>query len=50
MKRLVFMGRSLEELRDFPDLAKHDAGYQLDRVQRGFDTAVRTNDRNNRKH
>jgi phage-related protein len=37
MKRIVFMGRSLDELRDFPSPAKRDAGYQLDRVQRGFD-------------
>ena len=37
MKRIVFMGRSLDELRDFPGPAKRDAGYQLDRVQRGFD-------------
>ena len=27
--------RSLKCLRDFPDDARHDAGYQLDKVQRG---------------
>jgi len=29
--------RSLEELRNFPGPAKRDTGYQLDRVQRGFE-------------
>ena len=31
------MGRSLEELRNFPGPAKRDTGYQPDRVQRGFE-------------
>ncbi len=35
MKPVVFIGDSLECLRDFPEGARHDAGYQLDKVQRG---------------
>jgi len=35
MKSICFLGNSLECLRDFPESAKHDAGYQLDKVQRG---------------
>jgi phage-related protein len=30
-----FPGDSLKCLRDFPDDARNDAGYQLDKVQRG---------------
>jgi phage-related protein len=30
-----FLGDSLKCLRDFPESARHDAGYQLDKVQRG---------------
>jgi len=30
-----FLGDSLQCLRDFPEEARHDAGYQLDKVQRG---------------
>ena len=30
-----FLGDSLQCLRDFPEDARHDAGYQLDKVQRG---------------
>ena len=30
-----FLGDSLERLREFPEDAKHDAGYQLEQVQRG---------------
>jgi phage-related protein len=30
-----FLGDSLKRLRDFPEDARHDAGYQLDKVQRG---------------
>lgn len=30
-----FLGESLQSLRDFPEDARHDAGYQLDKVQRG---------------
>jgi phage-related protein len=37
MKDIRFRGRSLEVLRDFPAIAKREAGYQLDRVQHGLD-------------
>jgi phage-related protein len=30
-----FLGDSLKRLREFPEDARHDAGYQLDKVQRG---------------
>jgi phage-related protein len=36
VKPLRFLGNSLECLRDFPEDARHDAGFQLDRVQRGM--------------
>ena len=32
---MSFLGDSLKCRRDFPDDARHDAGYQLDKVQRG---------------
>lgn len=35
MKPIVFVGDSLERLREFPADARHDAGYQLDKIQRG---------------
>jgi phage-related protein len=35
MKLLRFLGDSLKSLREFPEDARHDAGYQLDKVQRG---------------
>jgi phage-related protein len=35
MKPVCFLGDSLQSLRDFPEEARHDAGYQLDKVQRG---------------
>ncbi|MCC6362326.1 MAG: type II toxin-antitoxin system RelE/ParE family toxin [Bryobacterales bacterium] len=35
MKPVCFLGNSLQCLRDFPEDARHDAGYQLDKVQRG---------------
>jgi phage-related protein len=35
MNPICFLGNSLECLRDFPEDAKHDAGYQLEKVQRG---------------
>ncbi len=35
MRPVRFLGDSLKCLRDFPDVARHDAGYQLDKVQRG---------------
>jgi phage-related protein len=30
VKPIVFMGDSLKRLREFPEEARHDAGYQLD--------------------
>jgi len=35
MKPVVFVGDSLKRLREFPDAARQDAGYQIDKVQRG---------------
>lgn len=35
MKPLRFIGDSLECIRQFPEDARHDTGYQLERVQRG---------------
>ena len=35
MKLVRFVGDSLKCLREFPEDAKQDAGYQLDKVQRG---------------
>jgi hypothetical protein len=35
MRPVRFVGDSLKCLRDFPEAARHDAGYQLDKVQRG---------------
>lgn len=35
MKPIRFLGDSLERLREFPEDAKHDAGFQLENVQRG---------------
>ena len=35
MRPVCFLGDSLKCLRDFPEGARHDAGYQLDKVQRG---------------
>ena len=39
MKRVEWIGDSLECVREFPDAAKHDAGYQLERVQAGKEPA-----------
>jgi phage-related protein len=36
MKPVPFLGDSLQCVRDFPVDARHDTGYQLDRVQRGL--------------
>lgn len=36
MKGLIFVGSSLDELRAFPDPVRREAGFQLDRLQRGF--------------
>jgi phage-related protein len=35
MKSIIFLGDSLVRLREFDSDAKQDAGYQLDKVQRG---------------
>ncbi len=35
MRPVRFLGDSLKSLRDFPEDARHNAGYQLDKVQRG---------------
>jgi len=35
MKRLTFVGNSLRCLREFPKDVMHDAGYQLEKLQRG---------------
>lgn len=37
MKPIVFLGDSIEQLRAFPDAARRDSGFQLDRLQRGLD-------------
>lgn len=37
MKTVAFLGSSLDDLRAFPDGVRREAGYQLDRVQRGLD-------------
>ena len=35
MRPVCFLGDSLSCLRDFPENARHDAGYQLEKLQRG---------------
>lgn len=37
MKRISFVGRSLNDLKLFPEDAKREAGFQLDKVQRGIE-------------
>jgi len=39
MKRVEWLGDSLERIRQFPDAAKHEAGYQLEGVQAGKEPA-----------
>ena len=39
MKRIAFLGDSLDRLRDFPEDARSTAGYQLREVQKGGDPA-----------
>lgn len=36
MRRLEFLGDSLEQLRDFPETARKEAGVQLHKVQQGI--------------
>lgn len=35
MRPVRFLGDSLRSIRDFPEEARNEAGYQLDKVQRG---------------
>jgi phage-related protein len=35
VKPIRFLGDSLASIRRFPEAARHDAGYQLEKVQRG---------------
>jgi phage-related protein len=37
VKPVIFLSGSLDDLRSFPADARRQAGYQLDRVQRGLD-------------
>lgn len=37
MKPIIFLGDSLSRLRDFPDDARSEAGFQLSEVQQGND-------------
>lgn len=37
MKQIAFLGNSLDDLREFPNTARSEAGYQLDRVQHGLE-------------
>ena len=37
MKPVEFVGGSLDDLRTFPASARHELGYQLDRLQRGLE-------------
>ena len=37
MKEIEFCGRSLKVIRSFPVAARREAGYQLDRLQRGYE-------------
>jgi phage-related protein len=37
MKRLEFLGDSLEQLRDFPETARKEAGVQLHKIQLGLE-------------
>lgn len=36
MRPILFLGDSLEAIRDFPSDVRREAGHQLDRVQRGL--------------
>ena len=36
MKTIRFLGDSLKRLREFPEDVRQDAGYQLDKLQRGL--------------
>lgn len=36
-KPVEFRGNALDDLRSFPEEARREAGYQIDRVQHGYD-------------
>lgn len=36
MKQVIFLGASLDDLKDFPDEARRDAGFNLSAVQAGL--------------
>ena len=36
-KPVEFRGNALDELRSFPETARRAAGFQIDRLQRGYD-------------
>ncbi len=36
-KAIIWIGTALDDLRSFPTDARHDAGFQLEQVQLGFD-------------
>ena len=36
-KKVVWIGTALDDLRDFPKDARHDAGFQLEQVQLGLE-------------
>lgn len=37
MKDIIFAGYSLDEIRNFPQEVKREAGYELDKVQKGME-------------
>lgn len=37
LKPVIFWGSTLDDLKDFPDTARREAGHQLDQVQRGLE-------------
>jgi phage-related protein len=37
LKSIVFRGSALDDLRIFPEAVRQEAGYQLDKVQRGLE-------------
>lgn len=37
LKPVEFRGNALDELRSFPEAARRAAGFQIDRLQRGYD-------------
>jgi phage-related protein len=39
VKRIIWLGDSLDRVRQFPADAKHEAGYQLERLQGGNEPA-----------